>query len=144
MAFGLAIATVVIGIAAVHVSVSWFSPGLMILPVLAGSLLLWPRALRILFGLITVMLVYDALMDRAGPGIIAAIAVAALFADVLARTRYKLGMRGLRGDQMLIDLRNRIQAQGRLPALPGQLGIHFGAQAGRRSVVRRGLSGVGL
>jgi tetrahydromethanopterin S-methyltransferase subunit F len=118
VAFGLAIATVVIGIAAVHVSVSWFSPGLMILPVLAGSLLLWPRALRILFGLIALMLVYDALMDRAGPGIIAAIVVAALFADVLARTRYKLGMRGLRGDQMLIDLRDRIQAQGRMPALP--------------------------
>src|SRR5207245_2900865 len=40
VAFGLAIATVTIGIAAVHVSVSWFSPGLMILPVLAGGLLL--------------------------------------------------------------------------------------------------------
>jgi tetrahydromethanopterin S-methyltransferase subunit F len=122
VAFGLAIATVVIGIAAVHVSVSWFSPGLMILPVLAGSLLLWPRALRILFGLIALMLVYDTLMDRAGPGIIAAIVVAALFADVLARTRYKLGMRGLRGDQMLIDLRDRIQAQGRMPALPASWG----------------------
>jgi tetrahydromethanopterin S-methyltransferase subunit F len=122
VAFGLAIATVTIGIAAVHVSVSWFSPGLMILPVLAGGLLLWPRALRILFGLITIMLVYDALNDRAGPGIIATIAVTALFADVLARTRQKLGLRGLRGDQMLIDLRDRIQAQGKLPALPANWG----------------------
>jgi hypothetical protein len=94
----------------------------MIVPVLTGGLLLWPRALRILYGLITIMLVYDALMGRAGPGIIAAIVVTAIFADVLARTRYKLGMRGLRGDQMLIDLRDRIQAQGRLPALPANWG----------------------
>jgi tetrahydromethanopterin S-methyltransferase subunit F len=122
VAFGLAIATVVIGVAAVHVSVSWFSPGLMILPVLAGGLLLWPRALRILFGLITLMLVYDALTGKAGPGIIATIVVTALFADVLARTRQKLGMRGLRGDQMLIELRDRIHAQGRLPALPRNWG----------------------
>jgi hypothetical protein len=122
VAFGLAAATVVIGIAAVHVSVSWFSPGLMILPVLAGGLLLWPRALRILFCLVAVMLAYDALKDRAGPGIIATIVVTAIFADVPARTRQELGMRGLRGDQMLIELRNRIQAQGRLPALPANWG----------------------
>jgi tetrahydromethanopterin S-methyltransferase subunit F len=122
LAFGLAIATVIIGGAAVRVSVSWFSPGLMILPVLAGGLLLWPRALRILFCLVTVMLVYDALNGRAGPGIIATIVVTALVADVLARTRWKIGMQGLRGDQMLIELRDRIRAQGTLPALPGGWG----------------------
>src|SRR5271166_5920247 len=49
LAFVLALAVVGIGIAAVRVSASWFSPGLMILPILAGGLLLWPRALRILF-----------------------------------------------------------------------------------------------
>jgi serine phosphatase RsbU (regulator of sigma subunit) len=43
--------------------------------------------------------------------------VTAVFADVLARTREKLGMQALRGDQMLIELRNRIRAQGKLPAL---------------------------
>ena len=42
----------------------------------------------------------------------------ALFADVLARTRAKLGMQGLRGDQMLIELRDRIRAQGKMPELP--------------------------
>ncbi|HWG63943.1 MAG TPA: PP2C family protein-serine/threonine phosphatase [Streptosporangiaceae bacterium] len=122
LAFVLAIITVVIGIAAVHVSVSWFSPGLMILPVLAGGLLLWPRALRILFGLVAVMLAYDALKDRAGPGIIATVVITALLADALARTRKKLGLLGLRGNQMLIELRDRIRAQGRLPALPAGWG----------------------
>src|SRR5206468_8485360 len=101
----LAAVTVVIGVAAVHVSVWWFSPGVMILPVLAGGLLLWPRALRILFCLIAAGLVYDAVNGRAGPGIIATIAVTAIFAYVLARTREKLGMQVLRGDRMLIELR---------------------------------------
>ena len=100
MAFVLTIATLAIGVAAVHLSEWWFSPGLMILPVLAGGLLLWPRALRILFGLVALMLLYDVLYDRAGAGIIATVAVTALFADALARTRWKLGVQGLRGDRM--------------------------------------------
>ena len=114
----LAAITVGIGIAGVHVSHSWFSPGVMILPILAGGLLLWPRALLILFGVVAVMLAYDVIDGRAGPGIIATIVVTAAFAHVLARTRAKLGVQGLRGDQMLIDLRDAIRAQGKLPALP--------------------------
>jgi hypothetical protein len=118
LALGLAIVTVIISVAAVHVSQAWFSPGLLILPVLAGGLLLWPRALHILFGLIAAGLAYDAAQGRAGPGLIATIVVTALVADVLARTREKLGMQGLRGDAMLLELRDRIRAQGRMPKLP--------------------------
>jgi hypothetical protein len=118
MALTLTLATVIISVAAVHVSQDWFSPGLLILPVLAGGLLLWPRALHILFGVIAAGLAYDTLMGLAGPGLIATIVVTALLADVLARTRKKLGMQGLRGNQMLIELRDRIRAQGTLPALP--------------------------
>jgi hypothetical protein len=118
VAVGLALVTVFISVAAVHLSEAWFSPGLLILPVLAGGLLLWPRALHILFAVIAAGLAYDALMDLAGPGLIATIVVTALLADVLARTRKKLGMQGLRGNQMLIELRDRIRAQGTLPALP--------------------------
>jgi hypothetical protein len=114
----LAAVTVGIGIASVHLSQSWFSPGVMILPILAGGLLLWPRALLILFGVVAVMLAYDVIDDKAGPGIIATIVVTAIFALVLARTRAKLGVQGLRGDQMLIELRDRIRAQGKLPGLP--------------------------
>jgi len=118
LAFALAIVVAVIGVAAVHVSEFWFSPGVMILPLLAGGLLLWPRALRILFGLVALALTYDALMGKAGPGIIATVAVTIVFADALARARAKLGVLGLRGDRMLIELRDRIRAQGRLPDLP--------------------------
>ena len=115
----LAVAVVLIGVAAAEETGDWFSPGVMILPILAGGLLLWPRALRILFCLVAVMLAYDGWVDKdVGPGIAATIVVTALFADVLARTRAKLGMQGLRGDQMLIELRDRLRVQSRLPALP--------------------------
>jgi hypothetical protein len=90
----------------------------MIHPLLAGGLLLWPRALRILFCIVAVAVAYDALEGKAGPGIIATIAVTVVFADALARARAKLGVLGLRGDRMLIELRDRIRAQGRLPELP--------------------------
>jgi hypothetical protein len=118
MAFGLALLVVAIGIAAVKVSGEWVSAGEMILPILAGGLLLWPRALRILFAGVAVMLAYDWWEKKAGLGIAATIVITALFADVLSRTRKKLGMQGLRGDQMLIELRDRIRAQGMIGALP--------------------------
>lgn len=118
LAFVLALSVVAIGVAAVHVSEWWFSPGVMILPILAGGLLLWPRALRILFCIAAGTLAYDWLRGRAGPGIVATIVVTALFAHVLARTRAKLGVQGLRGDQMLIELRDRLRAQSTLPRLP--------------------------
>src|SRR5216684_7591919 len=118
VALVLAVVTVFISVAAVHVSQSWFSPGLLILPVLAGGLLLWPRALRILFALIAAGLAYDVVKDKAGPGLVATIVVTALVAHVLATTREKLGMQGLRGEAMLIELRDRIRAQGTLPDLP--------------------------
>ena len=118
MAAGLALAVVVIGLTVVHGSQWWISAGVMILPVLAGGLLLWPRALRILFCLVAVAVAYDAVMGKAGPGIIATIVITAVFADALARARAKLGVQGLRGDHMLIELRDRIRAQGTLPELP--------------------------
>jgi tetrahydromethanopterin S-methyltransferase subunit F len=117
LAFGLSLAAVAIGVAAAHLSEWWFSPGVMILPILAGGMLLWVRALRVLFVIATVMIVYDIVAHKAGPGIVATIAITAIFADVLARTRAKLGLQGLRGDQMLIELRDRIREHGKLPTL---------------------------
>jgi Stage II sporulation protein E (SpoIIE) len=117
LAFTLSALAIAIGVAAVHVSVWWFSPGVMILPILAGGLLLWPRALRIFFAFAGAAVVYDVVQGKAGAGIVATIVLTAAFADVLARTREKLGVQGLRGDQMLIELRDRIRAQGKLPEL---------------------------
>jgi hypothetical protein len=118
LALGLALAVVAIGIAAVRVGGDWISPGVLILPILAGGLLLWPRALRILFCIVAGALAYDVAEHEAGLGIVATIVITAIFADVLARTRAKLGVQGLRGDQMLIELRDRIRAQSAMPELP--------------------------
>jgi hypothetical protein len=120
MAAVLAAAVVVIGIGAVQVSASWFSPGLMILPILAGGLLLWPRALLILYAIIAAMLGYDFAQndERTGFGILATIVVTAIYAYLLARVRAKLGLLGMRGNQMLVELRDRIRAQSALPSLP--------------------------
>jgi hypothetical protein len=60
--------TIAIAVAAVHVSEWWFSPGVMILPILAGGLLLWPRALRIFFAFAAAALIYDVVEGKAGPG----------------------------------------------------------------------------
>jgi hypothetical protein len=117
LAFVLSAVAIAIAVAAVHVSAWWFSPGVMILPILAGGLLLWPRALRIFFAFVAVAVIYDMVNGKAGAGIVATIVLTAVLADVLARTREKLGVQGLRGDQMLLELRDRIRAQGKLPVL---------------------------
>jgi Stage II sporulation protein E (SpoIIE) len=117
VAAGLTVAAIVISIAAVHVSAWWFSPGVLILPILCGGMLLWPRALRILFVVVAAGLAYDVFEGKAGAGIVATIALTAVFADILANTRGKLGTRGLRADRMMIELRDRIRAQGTLPDL---------------------------
>src|ERR1700744_6559568 len=109
VAFGLSLAVVAIGVAAAHLSEWWFSPGVMILPILAGGLLLWVRALRVLFLIAAAVLIYDMVAHKAGPGIIPTIVIPALFPAVRARTRAKLGLQGLRGNQMLIELRDRIR-----------------------------------
>jgi hypothetical protein len=116
----LTVAVVGIGVAAVQVSASWFSPGLMILPILAGGLLLWPRALLILYAIIAAMLGYDLAQsdERTGFGIVAAIVGTAIYAYLLARVRAKLGLLGMRGNQMLVELRDRIRVQSALPPLP--------------------------
>ena len=118
MALGLAALVLAIGIAAARSDSDWVSPGVLILPILAGGLLLWPRALLILFGIVAAMLGYDWAEGNAGPGIAATIVITAAFAYVFARTRAKVGLQGLRGDHMLVELRDRIRVQSTIPDLP--------------------------
>ena len=66
LAFALSVLTIAIAVASVHLSEWWFSPGVMILPILAGGLLLWPRALHIYFAFAAAALLYCVLEDKAG------------------------------------------------------------------------------
>src|SRR3984957_2027481 len=113
----LAVITVAVAVVAAHVSAWLVSPGVMILPILVGGLLLWPRALRVLIAIGAAGLIYDVVLHKAGPGIVVTIAATAYFADVLSNTRGKLGTRGMRADRMMLELRDRIRAQGKLPEL---------------------------
>src|SRR3984957_9780538 len=69
VAAGLTAMAIAIAVLAVQLSDRWFSPGEMILPLLAGGLLLWPRALRILIVVVAAGLIYDVVETPARPAI---------------------------------------------------------------------------
>ncbi|HEY3681816.1 MAG TPA: PP2C family protein-serine/threonine phosphatase [Streptosporangiaceae bacterium] len=115
----LSLLSVVIGVGSARVSSWWFSPALLVLPVLAGGMLARSmRALRALFGAVVVVLAADAVFADTGPGIVAAVVITGVFAYQLSRIRQQLGVQGMRGEQMLLELRDRLRTQGKLPTLP--------------------------
>jgi Stage II sporulation protein E (SpoIIE) len=72
------------------------------------------------------VVVADALTShpaRPEPGTTLLVGATALIVLVMSRERVRLGVRGTRGESMLFDLRERLQAQGRIPKLPGQWNI---------------------
>jgi hypothetical protein len=56
---------------------------------------------------------------RARPGSLFVVLVTAVVAYEFARSRDETGLAGATGDTLLLELRDRLQQQGRLPALPG-------------------------
>lgn len=64
----LAVITLAVAIIAAHISAWLVSPGVMILPILCGGLLLWPRALRVLMAIGAAGLLYDVVLHRASRG----------------------------------------------------------------------------
>src|SRR5580692_11887805 len=70
VAVGLTAISIAVAVLSVQLTDRWFSPGEMILPLLAGGLLLWPRALRILIVVVVGGLIYVVVEDRAGPGMV--------------------------------------------------------------------------
>jgi hypothetical protein len=111
---------VLIGLLA-PVSADWFTPTGVVLPILAGGLLLPRRALLFIIAVTVVVIGYDEAVLGSGvtrPGGVLVIAAAAAFAYRLASTRDMLGVQGLRGESMLVELRDRLRAQGEMPELP--------------------------
>jgi len=102
-------------------SPEWFPPASMALVVLFGGFLLSVRSLVLLLVAVAVVLGYE--LDRLGlrtlrPGILILVGVTALVVLAVARSRAAVGVAGLRGESMLVDLRSRLRAQGELPELP--------------------------
>ncbi|GAB2835722.1 hypothetical protein GCM10022221_38590 [Actinocorallia aurea] len=99
----------------------WFPPSALVLVVLAGGLLLRVRALTALLVVVAAVVVADtAIIDRGfSPGIIVTVGLTTVLALALSRNRQQLGVQGLRGETMLIELRDRLNRQGQIPELPG-------------------------
>lgn len=104
-----------------------------VLPMLVGSLLLGPRQLPWLV-VLTLLLtlsslgVQPELTPRVTYGVLV-IFVAGLIILVTSFRRLRLGVGGVQGESMLVDLRDRIQSQGTIPPLPPS----FAAESALRS-----------
>jgi hypothetical protein len=116
----------------------WFDPAhvpltVLILPMLLGSLNLGPRYLPWFVVFLLVLLV--ALLTRQPaitPRIVGGVGVIFAAGFIILLTsfrRTRLGVAGAQGELMLVDLRDRIQGQSLIPALP----LGFGAESALRS-----------
>lgn len=114
-----------VGVGAVWGPSGWFPPSSTILTVLAGGLLLKRKSLAFLLGVVAAVLVFVAYMldfGQVGPGLLVTIGVTAVLSYLLSGLRERLGVQGLSGEMMLLDLRDRLRHQGRLPELPAGWG----------------------
>jgi hypothetical protein len=107
---------------------------LLVLPMLLGSLNLSPRHLPWFVVALLVVLVgllgrqQDDITPRVAGGV-AVIFAAALIILVTSFRRSRLGVAGMMGESMLVDLRDRILSQSALPELPAT----YGAESALRS-----------
>ncbi len=104
----------------------WFSPAALVLPIVAGGLLLRPASLLALYAASAAALIVEALVlgpytqgpARVTPGTVLVVAACGFFGLVIAQFRSRVGVPWRRGGTMLFDLRERIRIQSKLPALP--------------------------
>src|SRR5437899_4007089 len=99
----------------------WLPPSMLALIVLVGGFVLSVRSLVLLIVVASAALAYEIAelgTDRVRPGNVLVVAGTAIVVLFVARSRARLGVQGLRGESMLVDLRDRLRAQGELPALP--------------------------
>ena len=100
---------------------TWFPLSWLAVVVLAGGFLLSVRSLILLdlvVGAVVLLEVAQGLDPRVSPGAVLVVAATAAIVHLLARSRGRLGVQGTRGDSMLVDLRDRLTAQGEMPELP--------------------------
>lgn len=114
--------TIGIGSLATALGATVAPPDLIILPVLAGGLLLRLRSMRVLLFVAAVAIGYD-LVTLGVQGV----RLASLFTLTatgavslqLARIRDRLGMSSASSESILLELRDRLRRHGELPPLPG-------------------------
>jgi hypothetical protein len=100
----------------------WVPPASLLLVILAGGLLLSLRSLILLYAAVAAVVLGIGLVrsDPLSPGLALLLGGTALGVLAIARFRARLGVQGFRGESMLVDLRDRLEAQGELPEVtPG-------------------------
>ena len=93
----------------------------LVLPLLVGSLILGPRQLPWFVVFMLVLVVLATSRQDITVRVVMAMLVLFLAGFIILMTsfrRTRLGVAGTQGESMLVDLRDRIQGQGRTPALP--------------------------
>lgn len=117
----LAAFSVLLGTWAQVASPTLATPASQTLPLMVGGLLLQRRRLRLLTLVVAAVIATNAFsrgLVVVRPGLVVVLGLLAVLADVLARGRQRVGITGLRGESMLAELRERLEAQGELPHLP--------------------------
>lgn len=117
----LVVASVLIGMAQYQVSI--LPVTVLLIPMVIANLVLAPRALPwalvvILGVLFVVVAASPELLDGRRVGGVVVIFVIGLVILVSSFQRTALGVAGVRGETMLVDLRDRINRQARMPELP--------------------------
>lgn len=114
-----------IGVGAGWGPTAWFPPSSVILTVLAGGLLLKRKSLAFLLGVVAAVLLVLAFrlgFGQVGPGLLVTIGITGVLSYLLSGVRERLGVQGLSGEMMLLDLRDRLRDQGKLPQVPSGWG----------------------
>ncbi|MFD7611975.1 PP2C family protein-serine/threonine phosphatase [Streptomyces sp. NPDC059828] len=122
---GLLLAIPVIACGTIAMPV-WFAPTAMVLPIVAGGVLLRPASLLGLYAAAASALIIESValgpyLDgpaRVTPGTVLVVAACGLFGLLIAQFRARVGVPWRRGGTMLFDLRERIRVQSALPRLP--------------------------
>ncbi|MEO6715006.1 MAG: PP2C family protein-serine/threonine phosphatase [Mycobacteriales bacterium] len=116
----LASLIVVIGAVAPEVGPQWLSPALVNGPLLVGGAVLRRRPMLWLIAVAVAAVAYDGyqLGWREVRPDLPLLLVTAVAATAFAARREQLGVPGMRGEGMLLELRERLSRQGSLPSLP--------------------------
>lgn len=104
----------------------WCAPSMLVLPIVAGGLLLRPASLLGLYAAAATALIIESVVlgpytqgpARVTPGTVLTVAACGFFGLVIAQFRARVGVPWRRGGTMLFDLRERIRVQSALPSLP--------------------------
>lgn len=116
----LVVLTLVIGWAATHYE-TWFPPSLLALVVLVGGFVLSVRGLWLLLAVVAGVLAYEISAlgwEEVRAGNLLVVGVTAAVVLAVARSRARLGVQAMRGESMLVDLRDRLRLSGEIPELP--------------------------